>query len=114
MISTIVLRSLVALLCFGLTACVTISDEAEEGLEKSVNCSTAEADIEVLDGEKASVAKRVASGVRMVVPAALVLGILRRDIGNRAEVASGQYNGDIEAKIAEIRQVCGLPAPMEE
>lgn len=95
------------------SACTTISDTATEQLEKPVNCATAENDIDVLENEKASVAKQVASGVRMVIPAALVLGILRRDIGNRAEVATGAYNDEIEAKISEIRSTCGLPAPVE-
>ena len=44
----------------------------------------------------------------MVLPAAAVVAILGRDMGNRAEVATGAYNDDLDAKITEIRQTCGL------
>ncbi len=84
--TTIVLIGFAALL----SACASISKTAQQQLDKPVNCATSEQDIAALESEKASVAKRVSSGARMVVPAALVMGILRRDIRNRAKVATGQ------------------------
>ncbi len=72
-----------------------------------MDCGTAEADIAALEGEKVSAAERALAGAKMVVPAAAVTGILSGDYGNRAEMASGQYNDDVDAKIAEIRAACG-------
>ena len=103
-------RSLLVILLWAavVAGCRTISDEAKADLAKPVNCETAERDIAELEEEKASVGKQIASGVRMVVPVAAVAGILGGDYGNRAQVASGQYNDDIEAKIARINRECGL------
>ncbi len=96
-------------LCLGLVAgCRTISDEAKADLAEPVNCETAENDIATLEAEKASVGKQVASGVRMIVPVAAVVGILGGDYGNRARVVSGNYNEDLDSKIVEIKQKCGL------
>ena len=90
-----------------LVGCQTISDEAVAKLEKPVSCETAESDIAALEAEKVSAAEQAAAGARMVVPAAAVTGILSGDYGDRAKVASGQYNDDIDAKIAEIKAACG-------
>ena len=91
--------------------CKTITAEDEARLEKAVDCATAEQDIAALEQERASAGERALTGVRMVLPAAAVMGILRRDMRNRAEVATGAYNEELEAKIAEIRQTCGLTGP---
>ena len=85
-----------------------ISDQAKADLDKPVDCSTAKEDIATLEAEKASVAKQVSAGVRSVIPAAAVMGILRRDLGDRAKVAAGVYNRDIQEKIDEIKQKCGM------
>ena len=88
----------------------TISENSKAELNKQVNCSTAQSDIKVLEDEKASVGKQVLSGVRAVMPVAAVVGLLRSDYGNRVEVATGQYNKDLQTKIDEIRASCNLPA----
>jgi len=85
----------------------SIPEEAKESLAKPVDCETAEADVARLEAEKASVAKQVSSGIRSLVPAAAVVGILRGDAKDRASVATGVYNREIETKIDEIRQQCG-------
>lgn len=101
---------LLLLLCgvVALTGCSSISKEAEYQLAKPVDCSTASYDIQILAGEKASVAKQALSGVRSVLPAAAVIGILSGDYRNRVSVATGQYNNDIDAKIRDIKDTCGI------
>lgn len=84
----------------------TISDEAKASLKARINCSNARADIAILEEERASVGKRILSGVRSVLPFAAVAGILMGDYRDRVEVATGQYNADIEQKISEIKQAC--------
>lgn len=86
----------------------TISKDAEQELKQPINCNTAKADIAVLEEEHASVAKRLLSGVRSLMPIAAVAGILLGDYRDRVEVATGKYNDDIENKIAQIKTACGI------
>ena len=53
-------------------------------------------------------AKQVASGVTAVAPAGLVLGVVTGTEDDKLEVATGDYNDQIEKKIAEIKSTCGL------
>lgn len=89
----------------------TISKDAKTELAKPINCQTAKQDIKTLESERASVAKRMLSGVRSVMPIAAVVGILMGDYSDRFEVTTGQYNADIEKKISEIETACGISKP---
>jgi hypothetical protein len=81
----------------------------EEAAEKMpVNCATAEGDLRVLKGEKAHVGEQIAMGVTAIVPASLVIGILTGTEVEKLKVASGEYNKQIDAKIAEIQAQCGV------
>jgi outer membrane lipoprotein SlyB len=84
----------------------SVSEEAKAKVAKPINCATAKKDISVLESERASVAKQVASGVRSVFPIAAAVGILSGDYRDRVQVATGQYNDDIDNKIADIKKVC--------
>lgn len=86
----------------------SISEDAIISLDKEINCSTARADIEILENEKASVGKQILSGVRSVIPFSAVAAIIMGDYRERAQVATGQYNDDIESKILEIKSSCGI------
>jgi len=85
-----------------------ISDEAKYELEKSIDCSTAVQDIQILESEKASASEQAKAGVKSVVPASAAMGILRRDYRDRVEVAIGEYNRQIDEKIKEIKSQCGI------
>lgn len=84
----------------------TVSETAKYQIAKPVNCANAKVDIATLEDEKASVGKRMLSGVRSVMPISAVAGLLMGDYSDRVEVTSGQYNEDIEAKIAQIKSTC--------
>ena len=43
-----------------------------------------------------------------IYPAGLVIGLLTGTEGTKLKVASGEYNGMIDKKIAEIRAACGV------
>ena len=88
----------------------SISDEAKAHLNKPVNCATAKQDIADLEEDRASTAKQVISGVRSVVPFAAAAGAVMGDTEDRAKVATGEYNSDIDAKIDQIRMTCGISA----
>ena len=46
--------------------------------------------------------------VSTIVPASAAMGILRREYVDRGVVATGEYNKKIEAKIKEIKNICGI------
>ncbi len=77
-------------------------------LAKPVNCETAKQDIATLEKEKASVARQAAAGVTSIMPVGAALALVTGDTKARAKVATGQYNKEIDAKIAEIKMTCGL------
>ena len=91
------------------TGCAYQFKKQEQAAEKMpVNCATADGDIRVLRGEKAHVAERVAQGVTAIYPAGLVVGLLTGTEGTKIQVASGEYNKQLDAKIAEIQSACGV------
>jgi preprotein translocase subunit YajC len=79
---------------------------AQQVKEMPIECPTAEGDIRWLEEEKQSTAKRISSGVRMVVPAGFVVGIITGTQRTKYQVATGQYNTMLDNKIAEIKAAC--------
>ena len=90
-----------------LAGCTERFAKEEQDVAKPVNCATAEGDIRVLESEKAHVAQEMASGVFSFVPAAIVYGVVTGTEEERLEIAGGEYNERIDAKIAEIKAACG-------
>lgn len=74
----------------------------------AVNCSTAEGDIRVLESEKAHVAEQVVEGVTAITPAGIVLGILTGTETTKLKVAVGEYDKQIDKRIAQIKSTCGV------
>lgn len=91
-----------------LAGCTERFAQEEKDVAKPVNCATAEGDIRVLESEKAHVAQEMASGVFSFVPAAIVYGVVTGTEEERLEIAGGEYNEKIDAKIAEIKAACGV------
>ena len=84
----------------------TIDPAVEEQLRSPITCETAKVDIATLENAKASVAKQVLSGVRAVNPFSAAAGVVMGDEQDRLDVASGNYNDRIDAKIAAIKRRC--------
>jgi len=87
-------------------SCAAKYKKAEEEAKKPVNCSTAEADIRVLESEKAHTADKVKMGVSSVVPISLVVGVVKGEAGTKYRVTTGEYNEMLDAKIALIKSLC--------
>lgn len=94
-----------------LAGCAARQDvqKVQAELSAPINCATAEGDIRMLQGEKASVAERIASGVTSIVPASAVVGVVSGQEGAKIEIATGDYNRMIDERIGEIRAQCNLP-----
>ena len=99
---------ILALTVFSVAYAAPISQDAKRELRQPVNCATAEGDIRVLESEKAHAGKQLLSGIMAISPAGAVIGILTGTEGDKLKVATGDYNRQIEAKIAEIKRTCGL------
>ena len=82
--------------------------KTDQDVAQPVNCATAEGDMRVLESEKAHVEQEMANGVFVVVPAAIVVGVASGTQEDRLEIAGGEYNAKIDAKVAEIKTTCGL------
>ncbi len=105
-----------ALLLVG--ACAPVSEDAKEMMAEPIDCNTAAEDVATLDGEKASVLKRVEMGARYIVPIAAAVDILRsynsddqtseEFYQDKESVLTGDYNDAIDRKIADINQTCGI------
>lgn len=97
-------------LCTLLVSCASTDryKKGEADAKKAINCSTAEADIRVLQSEKAHASQQLAAGVTAIVPVGLVVGVATHTEGTKASVASGHYNKMLDDKIAEIRAKCGV------
>ncbi len=100
---TMVACSLMATLAAG---CAMEEKKTMESLQQPINCATAEGDIRVLQSEKTHVAGQIASGVTAITPAGIVLGVLSGTESTKLKVAAGDYNSQIDQRIAAIKATC--------
>lgn len=94
-----------ALLVLG---CWTVPEQAKIELGKEIDCATAGRDLALLESERASVLARIENGVGAVEPAEAVLSLIGGTEEEKISVATGEYNDRIDAKMAEIRETCGI------
>jgi hypothetical protein len=91
-----------------LSGCAMGYKKNEEAMKSPVNCTTAQGDLRSLQHEKANLAQEVAAGVTMIYPVGLVIGVVTRTEGTKYQVATGEYNKMIDARMAEIKSTCGV------
>ena len=53
-------------------------------------------------------AQQIVAGVTTITPAGLVLGVVTGTAKPKVHVAIGKYNKMIDARIAEIKETCGV------
>jgi hypothetical protein len=82
--------------------------EVEQEMKQPINCATAEGDIRMLQHEKAHVAQQIIEGVTAITPAGIVIGVVTGTEVVKLKVAVGKYNKMIDARIAEIKETCGV------
>jgi len=102
--------SLIILLCFFVVSCAVQKKHIEQEIEKNpaITCSSAQHDLKVLTDEKVSLVGKIASGVTMITPVGLVVGILTGTTGTKFRVTTGKYNDMLDNRIAQIKGTCGL------
>lgn len=92
------------------SGCAMQQKQTMQNLQQSgpINCATARGDLRVLRSEKAGIAERMIEGVTAVYPAGAVLGIAAGTETTKLKVAVGDYNTQIDARMAQIKGACGI------
>lgn len=96
-------------LAFG-AGCAAQQSQVAQNLQNPgpINCATARGDLRVLQSEKAHVAQQLVEGATAIYPAGAIMGVVTGVEGTKLSVATGEYNQAIDARMAQIRQTCGL------
>ena len=85
-----------------------VEKSAKADLKKPVNCASARADIATLESEKRSSLERAGQGIKSVLPATAAIRLLGGTYTDGVRVTTGDYNKDLDAKIARIERSCGI------
>jgi len=107
------LASLSTLLLVG-CASNTVHDERASLLAEPVDCTVAEEDIAALEAAMPSRGERALSVVQSVTPIGAASGVVRGSYRDRAAVLTGRTQGELSARIDEIRQTCDLEEPVAD
>lgn len=103
----------VAILALLLAGCSTQAPapekEVQANLDKSINCSTAQADIQTLTSEKARTSQEIEDGATSIIPIGAVAHMFGGSEKQGLEIGTGEYNKKLDAKIAAIKQQCNIP-----
>jgi hypothetical protein len=82
--------------------------KSRANLARPVDCNYANSDIATLESERASTLRKVGAGVGSVLPISAAAKLLAGTYSDGVRVSAGQYNADIESKIAEIKTTCNV------
>ena len=80
----------------------------EANLAKSIDCSTATADIQALTSEKARTSQEIEAGAGSIIPVGAVAHMFGGSEKESFEIGTGKYNEKLDTKIAEIKRQCDI------
>ncbi len=98
------------------SGCAGISLEARQLIQQPADCADAQANIDVLQQNRAGGGKRVVQGLQGVAPPLAVLSILRDIFIGKPfrsvyldhwRIAFGSYNGCIDDRVSELEACAG-------
>ena len=82
--------------------------QVDASLAKAIDCSTAAADIETLNSEKARTSQEIEAGASSIIPVGAVAHMFGGSEKESFEIGTGEYNKKLDAKIAEIKKQCNI------
>ena len=97
-------------LAFLAAACTTVHDRNEVLLDKPIDCSSADEDIAALAAAIPGRRARVRAALGTLTPVGVATGVVTRDYRDRARMATGRLEKDLNNKIADIYEQCGQGA----
>ena len=80
--------------------------QVQASLDKSINCSTAAADIKTLNSEKARTSQEIENGASSIIPIGAVAHMFGGSEKESFEIGTGEYNKKLDEKIAQIKLQC--------
>jgi len=88
----------------------TVQEERESLLAEPINCEVAEEDIAALEAVKPSRRERARSAMQTATPLGALTSVVQGSYRDRASVLLGRTDEELDARIAEIEQNCGVSA----
>jgi len=82
--------------------------QVQENLSKSIDCSTAAADIKTLNSEKARTSQEIEDGASSIIPLGAIAHIFGGSEKESISIGTGEYNKKLDAKITEIKKQCNI------
>jgi hypothetical protein len=82
--------------------------QLQESLSQSIDCSKAQADIKILNSEKARTSQEIEDGASSIIPIGAVAHLFGGSEKESFEIGTGEYNRKLDAKIAEIKKQCDI------
>lgn len=82
--------------------------QVQANLDKPIDCSTAAADIQTLNSEKARTSQEIEDGASSIIPIGAVAHIFGGSEKDSFEIGTGEYNKKLDTKIAQIRLQCNV------
>ena len=79
-----------------------------DSFEKPINCGTARADIQWLQGQKVDKTTEAVEGMKFALPTTIIVGSITGTGGAQYEVGTGEYNRKIDERIGDIKETCKL------
>ncbi|MDT0596087.1 hypothetical protein [Glaciecola petra] len=92
----------------GCASANTRYEQLNAHLDNSINCDTANEQIQELEANRISSTEEFANGVASVLPTSIVFNLIAGEYTNRAKIASGKYNDELRARITLIKTTCLL------
>ena len=82
--------------------------QVDASLAAPIDCATAQQDIQLLTSEKARTSQEIEAGASSVIPIGAVAHMFGGSEKESLEIGTGEYNKKLDAKIAEIKDTCGM------
>lgn len=82
--------------------------QVQGSLAKSIDCSTAAADIKTLTSEKARTSQEIEAGASSIIPVGAVAHMFGGSEKQSLEIGTGEYNKKLDAKISAIKTQCNV------
>lgn len=82
--------------------------QVQANLVKPIDCSTAAADIQTLNSEKARTSQEIEDGASSIIPIGAVAHMFGGSEKDSFEIGTGEYNKKLDTKIAQIRLECNV------
>ena len=99
---------LIALLAGCSTPAPAPEKEVQANLSKSVDCSTAAADIKTLTSEKARTSQEIEAGASSIIPVGAIAHMFGGSEKGTFSIGTGEYNKKLDEKIADIKKQCNI------